>query len=76
MANEVVKEKKPNIFKRFGKFCKEVAAEVKQLTWPTKKELVNYSLAVVCFCAVMALIIGLLDLGFLKGIEALGNLGN
>lgn len=75
MANDTA-AKKPNVFKRFGKFCKEVSAEVKQLTWPTKKELLNYCLAVVAFCALMALIIGLLDLGFMKGFEALGSLGN
>ena len=62
-------------FKKLGKFFKEVTAEVKQLTWPTKKELLNYCLAVVCFVALMALLIGLLDLGFGSGFDALATLG-
>ena len=62
-------------FGRIGKFFKEVAAEVKQLTWPTGKELLNYCLAVVCFVALMALIIGLLDLAFGTAFQFLANLG-
>ncbi len=62
-------------FGRIGKFIKEVVAEVKQLSWPTKKELINYCLAVICFCALMALIIGLLDLAFGNLFQALANLG-
>ena len=64
-----------NFFKGIGKYFKEVFAEVKKLTWPTKKELVSYCLAVLAFCALMAIIIGLLDLGFGSGFQALANLG-
>ena len=54
------KEKKPNFFVRAGKaigrYFKEVVGEVKKLSWPTKKELINYSLAVLAFVALMAAI--------------------
>lgn len=77
---------KPNIFvrighwfakagKAIGRYCKEVYGEVKKLTWPTKKELVNYTLAVLAFVALMAVIIWVLDLGFSSGIRALASLG-
>lgn len=64
-----------NFFKGLGKYFKEVFAEVKQLTWPTRKELISYCLAVIAFCALMAIIIGLLDLAFGSAFNALANLG-
>lgn len=76
--NEVAKGFFPKVkafFGRLGKFFKEVIAEVKQLSWPTGKELLNYCLAVVCFCALMALIIGLLDLAFGSFFQFLAGLG-
>ena len=45
MANEN-KEKKTG---RFGQFFKEVSGEVKKLSWPTKKEIVSYTLTVIAF---------------------------
>ena len=82
MANKEVAKAKTgfftkigNFFKGIGKYFKEVFAEVKQLTWPTKKELINYCLAVIAFCALMAIIIGLLDLAFGSGFNFLANLG-
>ena len=49
-------EKKPGFFKkvggffsRIGTYFKEVFAETKKLSWPGKKELVGYTLAVIGF---------------------------
>ena len=64
-----------NFFKGIGKYFKEVFAEVKKLTWPTKKELVSYCLAVIAFVALMAIIIGILDIAFGSGFQALAILG-
>ncbi|MBO4848594.1 MAG: preprotein translocase subunit SecE [Clostridia bacterium] len=64
-----------NFFKGIGKYFKEVFSEVKKLTWPSKKELINYCLAVIAFCALMAIIIGLLDLAFGSAFQFLANLG-
>ncbi|MBO6061566.1 MAG: preprotein translocase subunit SecE [Clostridia bacterium] len=81
MANNEKKEKLTffgkiaNFFKGIGKYFKEVWAEVKQLTWPTPKELINYCIAVIAFCALMAIIIGLLDLAFGSAFQALANIG-
>lgn len=79
MANKNVENtgffaKIQGFFGRMGKFFREVIAEVKQLSWPTWKELLNYCLAVVCFVALMAIIIGLLDLAFGSAFQALANL--
>ena len=40
---------------------KNMAAELKKVTWPSKKDLVNYSLVVIGFVVVLAVIVGLLD---------------
>ena len=53
MANEN-KEKKTG---RFGQFFKEVSGEVKKLSWPTKKEIVSYTLTVIAFILLMAVVI-------------------
>ena len=37
--------------------------ELKKVTWPTKKDLINYSIIVVVFMVAMAVVIGLLDMG-------------
>lgn len=56
---------------RFFKFCKDVVAELKRVTWPTKKELINYTLAVLAFVAVSAVVIYALDLVFGAGMKLL-----
>ena len=47
----VDKDKKPNFFVRIGKkiakLCKDMAGELKKVTWPTKKELFSYTMAVI-----------------------------
>jgi len=66
--------KKPNFFKRvwnwlknlfvtIGKAFYNMFHEMKKVTWPTKKALVNYSLVVIAFMVLMGIIIGLFDLG-------------
>lgn len=82
MANKETKAKPGffqrigNFFKGIGKYFKEVFSEVKKLTWPSRKELINYCLAVIAFCALMAIIIGLLDLAFGSAFKFLAGLGN
>ena len=68
MANAVEKKDKPsfikrvgNSFKRFGRFFKNMWHELKKVSWPSKKDLVNYSLVVIGFVVVLAVIVGLLD---------------
>ena len=71
MANTAEKK---NIFKRIGGFFvnlvkgigrkfKEMYFELKKVTWPTKKDMINYSIVVLVFIAIMGVIIGVIDLG-------------
>lgn len=66
--------KKPNFFQKVGLFFKNLGlriarsfkdmfAELKKVTWPSRKELINYTLVVLAFMASMAVIIGLIDSG-------------
>ena len=54
---------KPKEKKKRGRFFKETFSELKKVTWPTRKEMINYTLVVLAFMLVMGVVIGLLDGG-------------
>ena len=79
MANTAEKK---NIFKRIGGFFvrlvkgigrkfREMFYELKKVTWPTKKDMINYSVVVLVFIVIMGGIIGVIDLGAGKLVELL-----
>jgi preprotein translocase subunit SecE len=43
-------------------YFKGVKAEMKKVNWPSKKELVNYTGVVIMISAIIAVIVGILDL--------------
>ena len=47
--------------KRIANAFKNMAAELKKVAWPSKKDLINYSLVVIAFVVVLAVVVGLLD---------------
>ncbi len=55
----------------FGKFFREVKAELKKVVWPTKKELVNYTIVVFITVVFIAGLIGIVDGVFAKLFEVL-----
>jgi preprotein translocase subunit SecE len=68
------KNAKPNAWQRFIKGLAAIpqrirksvlntVAELKKVTWPTKQSLINYSLVVIVFMVLMAILVGALDLG-------------
>ena len=70
MANAVEKKDKTsfikrvgNFFKRIGRFFKNMWHELKKVSWPGKKDILNYSLVVFAFMVIMGVIIGLIDFG-------------
>ena len=46
---------------RVANAFKNMVAELTKVSWPSKKDLVNYSLVVIGFVVVLAVIVGLLD---------------
>ena len=70
--NEVEKKGFMGFMAKVGKFFKslpgriarsfrEMFGELKKVTWPSRSELINYSVVVLVFMVAMAVIIGLLD---------------
>ena len=71
-------EKKPGFFKRMmeklKKFWKNYKSELKKITWYSRKQTFNSTLLVLGCMVIAAVFIGVIDLGFSKGIEGLGTL--
>lgn len=65
------KAKKPNIFVRFGRFCKDVWSELKRVVWPSRKDLLTYTLAVIAVVIVAAVVVFGLDSLFGAGMKLL-----
>ncbi|HAE36473.1 MAG: Preprotein translocase, SecE subunit [Candidatus Nomurabacteria bacterium GW2011_GWF2_35_66] len=52
-------------------FIKEVLAEAKHITWPTRKQAIYATIAVLVISLLVAYYLGLLDFLFSKGLEQL-----
>jgi len=55
------KPKKPGFFASAKKWCKDMMAELKKVTWPTWKQTLNNTLIVLGFCVVVGLCIFVFD---------------
>jgi preprotein translocase subunit SecE len=60
---EEVKKAKVGVLARVTRTFRDMRGEMKKVVWPTKKQTVNNTVVVLCFMAVMAVIIGLFDAG-------------
>ena len=49
-------------------FIKEVRAELRKVAWPTKSEVINYSLVVLVFLVIFTTIVAVVDWGFAKAV--------
>lgn len=56
-------EKKAGFFDGMGKFFRSVIAELKKVAWPSRRETVVYTVVVIATCIVVALVIGVFDIG-------------
>ena len=57
------REEKPGVVQRFIRYVEDSRAELRKVTWPTVAETRKATFAVLGFVAVMAVILGLVDLG-------------
>jgi len=46
---------------RVRNFFREVSSEMKKVSWPNKKELLNYTGVVIAFILIVAIIVGAID---------------
>ncbi len=63
-----------NLPRRIATPFKNMWHELKKVTWPTKKDLINYTCIVLVFMVFMGIVIGLLDMGASKLVAAVSNL--
>jgi preprotein translocase subunit SecE len=52
-----------------GRFFKDIIGELKKVTWPTWKQLMVTTGAVLVFVAIMAIIVGIFDFGLQKVLQ-------
>ncbi|PWM72211.1 MAG: preprotein translocase subunit SecE [Bacillota bacterium] len=64
--------KKPNIFKRFGKKCKEVFAELKKVSWPSFGKVVKHTGVVLAVVAIFLIVFMGIDWGLSALLQLLG----
>lgn len=53
----------PNPVVRFIRYVEASRAELRKVSWPTVRETRKTTIAVLCFIGIMAIILGLIDLG-------------
>ncbi len=66
-----VAEQNTNPISRFVRYAEDSRAELRKVSWPSLPETRKATLAVLGFVAVMAIILGLVDLGLSSLIKAL-----
>jgi preprotein translocase subunit SecE len=55
---------------RVIRYLREVVAELRKVIWPTRKDMVTYTLVVLVFVSFMVALVALLDYAFAKGVFA------
>ncbi|SKA75950.1 preprotein translocase subunit SecE [Desulfobaculum bizertense] len=60
-----------NKLSQLKEFFDQSKVEMKKVTWPTRKETMATSAAVIVLALVMAIFLGLVDTGLTKAIEAI-----
>jgi len=63
---QVAKEKKQSGIR---KYFRGVISELKKVTWPTRKELINTTVVVLVFILIFTAVVGIVDLGLGKLLE-------
>ena len=66
MSSEAHSEARLSLFGRLALFLRQVVAELRKVIWPTRKELVTYTIVVIVFVAVMAAIVAAYDFVFTR----------
>ncbi|MCI1984740.1 MAG: preprotein translocase subunit SecE [Bifidobacteriaceae bacterium] len=59
-------ELKPNFFMRIGLFIKQIIVELRKVVAPTRKELFNWTVAVLIFVVLLMLFVTAMDFGLGK----------
>jgi preprotein translocase subunit SecE len=57
-----------SLFGRLARFLREVVSELRKVIWPTRKQLVTYTIVVLVFVSFMVALVALLDFVFAQGV--------
>lgn len=68
------KNEKPGFFARIKNYFRSVKSEMKRVVWPSKKEFINYSVAVCVSLLVVGVVIALLDMLIGEGLVLFSSL--
>ena len=63
--------RRTGFFGRIGGFFREVVSELRKVIWPTRNQLVTYTIVVLVFVSFMVALVWLLDLVFAQGVTFL-----
>ena len=73
-GRSAVREARParvSVFGRLARFLREVVAELRKVIWPTRNQLVTYTIVVLVFVSFMVALVALLDFLVGQGVNAL-----
>ncbi|MBW0091549.1 preprotein translocase subunit SecE [Pseudonocardia sp. KRD-184] len=62
---------KASLPSRVVRFLREVVAELRKVIWPTRNQLITYTIVVLVFVSFMVALVALLDLVFAQGVTYL-----
>ena len=65
------REQKKNLFARLALFYRQVVAEMRKVVWPTRQELITYTIVVVVFVSVFAGLVLVFDIGVARSVRAI-----
>jgi len=74
-AAKSAKDAKPNVFVRFGRYLRDVWAELKRVVWPGRTEVINSSIVViitVLFFVAFTFVVDNISTQFVKLIAQIG----
>jgi len=60
-----------DLLRRAQEFVREVIAEFRKVTWPSRQELINSTVVVIAVTVVVALFLGSVDIVLAKIVEAI-----
>jgi preprotein translocase subunit SecE len=53
-------------FGRISLFFRQVISELRKVVWPTREQLATYTVVVMVFVTILAIVVSVFDLGFTK----------
>lgn len=64
-----------NFFARMGRYFREVRSELRKVVWPTRQELITYTIVVLVVVAVVSVFLGIVDVAVSELLTLIGALG-